>query len=619
MAHAPPGYVAHVPADAPLAEYGLIGDGHTAALVGRDGSVDWWCPGRFDAPSTFGRLLDSGAGHWSIRPVTSYEVERAYVPGTLVLGATFRTATGVVRLTDALALEHGARGHEIGHRSPDVLVRLCEGLEGRVELLVELEPRPDHGRARPRLARGGPGVSFDAAGEAMLLASDVPSSGGPGPRWSVVLHAGERAGFTLGPATAPRRPASAMVEDTVDGWRSWGEAHPYGGAYDGVVRSSSLVLQGLTHAPTGAVVASPTTTLREVPGGDVGWDHRYAWMRDARSILQALWVGACPDEAQRYFRWLTATASAAGGRGGGVGGDGGGVGRGGVGAPAITGLGGARNLPARGPQGAGGRRAPASARASGDAYLREELDVPGEVLDAAWLLRDHLAPDDEEGLSFLAHLADVVSERWQQPGPRPLEGPEGERRSVSAALMSWVAVDRGCRLAPTIGREAKPERWATVRRRIHDAILEEAWDEESSAFTGAFGSVELDASLLLMPLVGFLPADHPRVVGTVRAIEERLGEGGLVRRSSGAEDGPFLACSFWLAECHARRGRADRAGEVFEAAAAHGNDLGLLADEVSLVDGALLGNFPGGLAHAAAVNAAWAIHEARTSVSDRRP
>jgi GH15 family glucan-1,4-alpha-glucosidase len=477
-------------------DYALLSDCHSAALVDKTGAVKWWCVPRFDAPSVFGRLLGANAGHWSITPRESFHYERRYVGDSLVLRTEFTTTQGRVALVDALALEPGARGHDIGLRSPHALVRRVEGLSGDVRLRMELCPRPEYGLYLPRLACDE-------------------------------------------------------------------------------VRRSALVLKGLTYRRSGVVLAAATTSLPEEIGGELNWDNRFAWLRDASLTMQAQWVGACPHESNRFFTWLPRATGELGDQPlqimyGAEGerdltehtldhlegfGDSG---------PVRVGNDAWERSPARrarrGPQ----RRPPAerSARAAGrgDAAVPRGDRRPGRGL-VAGTRRGH------------------VGEPRQTAALRVLEGdvlgrarPRGEARGLAEPGRRQAA------LGPCGGRRTS-------------GVLEQAWSDEAGAYTGAFGSDRLDASVLLLPLVGFLPADDDCMRATIDAIEGQLGADGLVRRWDGDTAG-FTICNYWLVECLALADEVERASEWFERTTAHANDLGLLAEEIDPGSGEQLGNFP---------------------------
>ncbi|MDQ3730242.1 MAG: glycoside hydrolase family 15 protein [Actinomycetota bacterium] len=593
----------------PIGDYALLGDCHSAALVTSDGSVEWWCPERFDSRSVFSRLLDPDAGHFSVRPTEPFEVEREYVEDTMVLRTTFETTSGTVRLTDALALETGARGHEIGLRSPHVLVRLAEALSGRVELRVEFVPRPEYGLVVPELHATPEGVRTVGGADTLLLSSsreiDLDESDGCG---RLLLERGERAGFAL-----QHRPGlaqtgfedfdpAAAIEDTIEGWRSWvGQHERYDGSYSDAVNRSALVLQALTYQPSGAIVAAPTTSLPEIAGGEANWDYRYCWLRDASLTLRALWVAACPDEATRYFDWMAAAVGWQPDRE----------------VQIMFGVEGERDLTEHELEHLAGYGDSRPVRVGNEAWRQRQLDVMGEILEAAHVMREHLELEPSTA-AFLCDLADRAAARWEQTDAGIWEGREGERHYTSSKLMCWVALDRAVSMAPQLGERARAEEWSAVRDEIRAAILQQAYNDEIGAYAGAFGSDRLDASVLLMPIMGLVPADDERMLTTIHAIDRELGVDGLVRRWTGTSDdeGAFVICSFWLANCLARAGEVERAREVFERVASHANDLGLLAEEIDPRDGSLLGNFPQAFSHVGLITAAWSIDQAGVGAED---
>lgn len=585
-----------------ISDYALLSDCQGAALVGRAAGVDWWCAPRFDSPSAFARILDPAAGHWTIRSDGPAEVSRRYLPGTLVLERVFATDGGRVRLTDALALEPGARGHEIGMRSPHTLVRLVEALEGEALVRMRLEPRPEYGLVVPRLEEADGGVRAVGGADALTLRSDAPVRvAGPAAVAELRLAAGASAAFALRhdgawEADAEVPEPRAALRDAAEAWGSWSEMHTaYTGAYADEVRHSALVLQGLTYQPTGAIVAAPTTSLPEVVGGDQNFDFRFAWLRDAALTLHALWVAACPDEAERNFLWMARAAAGAEHEGD---------------VQIMFAVDGRRDLSERELPHLRGFAGSRPVRVGNDAWSQTQLDVYGEVLASAQVLHEQLGEMDGAVATFLCTAADLAARRWEETDAGIWEGREGERHYVSSKVMCWVALDRALDLADALG--AGQERravWERERARVRDAVLERGWCEEADAYSGAFGSDHLDASVLLMPIVGFVPASDERMRRTIATVERELTAGGLVRRWTGAEDGGFVICSFWLADCLARAGEGERAREVFEAVCRHANEVGLLAEQVDPGSGALLGNFPQGFSHVGLIMAAWSIEQ----------
>ena len=596
-----------------IGDYALLGDCHSAAIVSRDGTIEWWCPRRFDSRCVFASLLDPEAGRWSVRPREAFEVERRYIRGTLVLETTFRTAAGRVRMTDALELGVGERGHAVGASSPHRLLRLLEGLEGTVRLGVEFVPRPEYGLIVPDVVRVEGGLQTVGGPDALFLAADAPFELGHGSaRSDVVLFAGERRAFALEHRASlrplPGEPidVEGALHDTIQGWRSWSEAHSdYDGAYRGDVLQSALVLQALTYKPTGAIVAAPTTSLPEAVGEGANWDYRYAWLRDASMTLKALWVGGCPHEAHQFFEWISLAAAS----------------RRDDGAPVqiMFGVGGERDLTEHTLDHLAGFRDSRPVRVGNNAWKQRQLDVMGEVLDAAWMLRDQIGDPDPHTAAFLVDLADVAAQTWPQQDSGIWEGREGTRHYTTSKLLCWVALDRAVKLALWLGAEDRLERWTRQRDAVRGGLLDRGWSKEARTFTGAFGSVHLDAGVLLMPILGFLPAEDARMRETIDAIERDLSQDGLVRRWTDADDeGAFVICSYWLVTCRALLGETDRARELFERVTGHANDLGLLAEEIDTRDGEMLGNFPQALSHIGLIEAAWTITQAESGKGAQR-
>jgi GH15 family glucan-1,4-alpha-glucosidase len=596
----------------PIAEYALLSDCRSAALVHRSGSVDWLCFPRFDAPSVFGRLLDEGAGHWSIRAAGATAIRRRYLGSTLVLETEFETPDGRLTLTDALAVGPNERGHELGLRSPHALLRRAECTLGSVELELEYVPRPDYGRLRPTLQAVPGGVLATGDTAPLLLSSLAPHDiDGGSARARVKLAAGESRAFALEyePGAGPEawwseKEIQRRLEETRRAWHSWSRLHQrYKGPWRDLVQVSGRVLQGLTYQPTGAIVAAATTSLPEAVGGSRNWDYRYTWIRDASLTLEALWVAACPDEAMQFFDFLAGAAVRQLEDDGDL--------------QIMFGVGGERDLSEHELPHLSGWRDSRPVRIGNAAWTQRQLDVYGELLSAVHRLRGQLGAFSPATAGFLADVADTALRRWREPDHGIWEI-RGERRHfLHSKLMCWVALDRAVELAAAIGGDGdRLVRWREGRDEIRRAIQEQGWSEPAGAFTQTLGGDALDASALLIPIVGFLPGNDPRVKATVNAIAERLTDSlGLVYRYRVAdglagEEGSFLLCTFWLAHALALGGELMRAREVFGRAAAFANDLGLLAEEVDGATGELLGNFPQAFSHIGLVNAAWAIAQA---------
>jgi GH15 family glucan-1,4-alpha-glucosidase len=611
----------------PIAEYALLSDRHSAALVSRGGSIDWLCFPRFDSPSTFGRLLGEQAGHWFFGATGAAEVSRRYLDRTMVLETTLRTPTGSATITDALAMGSGNRGHELGNGAPHVLLRQAICMEGQVDLSLEYVPRPDYGLERPSLDTIDGGLT---CADGLVLSTPVALTLDPdrtGASGQFQLAQGESIGFALhgdqteGSSARVWSPSEvrARLEDTVAGWESWSELHQaYVGPWQEMVHQSGRVLQSLSFAPTGAICAAATTSLPEVVGGSRNWDYRYAWVRDASFTIEALWVAACPDEANQFFDYVSSSAAGSLDRGGAL--------------QIMFGIGGERDLTERELPQLEGWRNSAPVRVGNAAWKQSQLDVYGELLNAVYRLSDHLFDDthrvgplSDSGKwdtptnlapatrAFLVQLADTAAHRWQEKDQGIWEIRGEPRDFLYSKLMCWVALDRAVILADRLDASTRIGAWTQTRDQIREAIVTKGWSDRAKAFTQSFGSDELDASNLMVPLVGFLPGDDPRVLATIDATEERLtDERGLVYRYRShdgleGEEGTFLLCTFWLAQALAQAGQPARARAVFERAAAFVNEVGLLSEEVDPVRGELLGNFPQAFSHIGLVNAAWAI------------
>ncbi len=597
----------------PISEYALLSDCRSAALVSRDGSVDWLCFPRFDGPAVFCRLLDPAGGFFAIRPTGDCRASRRYVDQTMVLETTFTGASGTATLTDALAVGRNERGHDLGTRSPSMLLRRLTCTQGALEVEVSYAPRPEYGRIKPTLTPVPGGVAAHGGEHRLLLSASVGFDLDDTTATArIQLTAGQEAVFAVGhgQAAAQPRPAwtaaeiGARLDDTVEGWRSWSAIHQtYEGPWRELVHHSGRVLQALTFAPTGAIIAAPTTSLPEAVGGPRNWDYRYAWVRDSSLTMQALWVAACPDEATKFFAFLADAAAPQLERG--------------VDLQIMFGVGGERDLTEQDLVHLAGWRDSRPVRVGNGAWDQRQLDVYGELLGAAHRLADHLDDLDTPTRRFLSAAADAAATRWQEKDHGVWEVRGEPRHFLYSKLMCWAALDHAIAMAPRLGAEDKVPRWANVRAQIRAAILDQGWSERAGAFTQAFGCDELDASSLMLAITGFLPGDDPRMRATIDATSQRLtDQRGLVYRyltSDGLPggEGTFLLCTFLLAAAQTLAGDIDAATLTFERAAAAMNDVGLLAEEVDSETGEMLGNFPQAFSHIGLVAAAYAIAEAR--------
>ncbi|MBA3366206.1 MAG: glycoside hydrolase family 15 protein [Actinobacteria bacterium] len=580
----------------PLDDYGLIGDLHGAALVSRDGSIDWACFPRFDSPSLFARLLDSSAGgHWQLAPEGSRtHSTMRYLEHTAVLETVHETGTGSVRVLDA-ALP------PVDGRSPSVLVRVCEGLAGRVELESVLRPAFDYARDRPRLEPlGDVGLRIAGAETSLSLVSSIGQQGASA---RVVLEPDERSAFVLGWDDEMPRPgdAQALLDDASAWWRAWCETCAYEGPYLDAVLRSAITLRLLTHLPTGAIVAAPTTSLPEIIGGESNWDYRYTWLRDAALTLYAWYATGQRAEGDPFFDWICTR----------------------VGRPEVEESGlnvmydvdGGSDHAEQVLDHLEGYRASSPVRIGNAACHQIQQDIYGEVLDCfasacSWGRADKLALWPHYRV-----LADWVTVNWREPGNGIWELRGEGSHYVYSKVMLWVALDRALRVAREKGLPGDLGRWASAAAEIRASVFEHGWSDRLGAFRQSFEVDELDASNLLIPLVGFLPSDDPRVRSNLDRTIADLGIDGLVYRfapDGGAAEGAFTVCTFWLVNALAHAGRLDVAVDVFERMLGRSSPLGLFPEQISPGTGELLGNFPQCFTHSAlltsAVNLARAAH-----------
>jgi GH15 family glucan-1,4-alpha-glucosidase len=603
----------------PIADYGLLSDCHSCALVSSLGSVDWLCLPDFDSPAVLGRLLDPGAGHWSLTPRGTLRAHRQYLPDSMVLQTTFETDGGTVELIDSLALGTDERGHNIGRASPHCLIRSLRCVTGAVQIDLEYCPRPEYGLVVPLLRPRAGGVHARCGLAQLFLSSPIPIEVTESvARATFTLVAGQAVHFCLQYESVLEELSSALAQerivayrdDTLTAWRSWSQLHQnYRGPWQELVAHSGRVLQAMTYYPSGAIVAAATTSLPEAIGGDRNWDYRFTWVRDASFTLEALWVSACPDEAQKFFTFLAEAALTQV--------------RKGTDLQIMFGIRGEHDLHERTLPHLRGWRDSRPVRVGNGAWNQRQLDVYGELLGAVYLLREQLASLDPVSQEFLVAAVDAAASRWEHPDQGIWEIRGEPRHFTYSKLMCWVALDRGIRMSEALHAGEKLVHWQDVRERIRAAILQSGWSETAQSFTQSFGSDDLDASALMIPIVGFLPADDHRVLATIDAIAARLtDQHGLVFRylsedGLAGKEGSFLLCTFWLAHAQALAGRLDDARTTFSRAVGFANDLGLLAEQVLPETRELLGNFPQAFSHIGLVTAAWAI--ARLEADRKQP
>jgi GH15 family glucan-1,4-alpha-glucosidase len=578
-----------------IEDYAIIGDTQTAALVSRDGSIDWVCFPRFDSGACFASLLGGrDNGRWSVSPANPpRRIRRRYRPETLVLETEFETDGGVARLLDFMPIR--------GER-PDI-VRVVEGVVGTVNMHVDLVVRFETGRTIPWVRRRDGVLTMIAGPDALCLQGDIAVHGeGLATVGRFDISAGERRAMALtwfpSHQSLPEGldPLSALRE-TEAWWRDWSARCQYAGPWREAVGTSLRVLKALTYGPTGGIVAAPTTSLPEWPGGTRNWDYRYCWLRDATLTLYALMSGGYVQEAEAWREWLLRAAA---------------------GNPdelqIMYGVGGERRLVEYTAEWLPGFDASTPVRIGNAAHEQLQLDVFGELSDALFQARRLGITPDRWAWALELKLLESVERRWREPdhGIWEVRGPR--RQFTHSKIMAWVAFDRAIKSVERFGLEGPVERWRVVRDEIHAEVCRRGYHEGKQAFTQAYDSEALDASLLMAPLVGFLAPDDPRVVGTVRAIERELVLDGFVlryRTDRGDRvdglppgEGVFLPCSFWLADVLVQLGRRDEALQLFERLLAVRNDLGLLSEEYDPRSKRLLGNFPQAFSHLALVNTA---------------
>jgi GH15 family glucan-1,4-alpha-glucosidase len=584
-----------------IEDYGLIGDLQTAALVSRHGCIDWLCFPRFDSGACFAALLgDEDSGRWSLRPKSGIiSAQRRYRGDTLILETELACGEGVVRLIDFMP----PRGE-----APDV-VRIVEGVEGTVPMAMSLSIRFDYGSIIPWVRRRDDGILAVAGPDALFLATPVELVG---QNFHTVaefdVHEGDRVPFVLTWYPSNRPPPDRVhpeqaLEDTESFWQEWVTDCVHVGRFREPLVRSLVTLKALTYAPTGGIVAAATTSLPEALGGVRNWDYRYCWLRDATLTLLALVRAGYDGEARAWRDWLLRAIA---------------------GRPEevqiMYGIAGERRLTELELEWLPGYEGAAPVRIGNAASRQRQLDVYGEVMDALYHARLSGLEPSAEAWALTRKLLQWLEDGWREPdeGIWEVRGPQ--RHFTHSKVMAWVAFDRGVRSVEQDGLEGPRDRWRALRDEIHDQVCRDGFSEKLGAFTQSYGLDRLDASLLMIPLVGFLPADDERVVGTVAAIERELVEDGFVARYRADEantdvdglppgEGTFLPCSFWLAQVYALQGRLDEAERLFQRLLGLRNDLGLLSEEYDVQAGRLVGNFPQAFTHLTLVDAALTLDE----------
>lgn len=583
----------------PLESYGVIGDSRTAVLVGADGSIDWACMPDFDSPSVFGALLDPTAGRFVIRPSEPYTSRQRYERGTNVLLTEFETSDGTVRVRDFMPYTR--------RRVPTAeIYRRIEGVRGSVDMEIIFEPRFEYGLHEPQIQTTEYGVrAVDPKGNTIVLSTEIPMSAENGTaRGRAVIDAGDETHLVADWGAAHVHPVTSYQPDrrlwhVRTFWRSWVDSLTYHGRYRDIIERSLLALKLLIYEPTGAIVAAPTTSLPEWPGGARNWDYRYSWVRDSAFILRAFSEARYTEEATSYFDWLLGQTLEGGPL------------------QIMYGIRGERSLPER-ELPMRGYRDSRPVRIGNGAAHQFQLDIYGSLLDAA------LRYDRQGGLltiaewEQLAELTEEVCRRWREPDAGIWEARNDPRHYTYSKVWAWVALTRAAELAVQLGSPRDTERWRKEAKLIREEILEKAWNPDIGAFTQSYGADDLDAAVLVMPTVGFIPADDPRFQSTIEACIKGLGiDGGpllyryLNEDGVGGPEGAFLLPSFWMVESIALAGDIGRARALLSKLIKYMNPLGLYSEEVHPESGELLGNFPQGFSHLGLINAIFRIEESK--------
>jgi len=585
-----------------IEDHALIGDKRTCALVAKDGTVDWMCLPRFDGPAVFCSILGTpDNGEWRMAPASGItDSTRRYAGETLVLETDMTCAEGRVRIIDLMSPEP----------SGPCLVRIVEGLEGSVPMESVVAARFDYGRTRPWVRYMPEGADLISGPEALRIVSPVEMARQEGDiAFRFTVGEGERVGFTLNhhlshePAPAGPDPEQALA-GALEWWESWSSRCPFEGPWREPVLRSLITLKALSYAPTGAMLAAATTSLPEQPGGVRNWDYRYGWLRDATFTLYAMMLGGYTREAVAWRDWLLRAVA---------------------GDPEdmqiMYGAAGERRLDeweVPWLEGHGGAKPVRIGNAASDQF---QLDVYGEVMDSLHVARRIGVEPDPDTWALELALMQSLEQRWREPdeGIWEVRGPR--RHFTHSKVMAWVAFDRAIRAVENSGLEGPVDRWRVQRDEVHAEVCEHGWDEELGAFVQAYDVQRLDASLLMIPLVGFLPIDDPRVISTMEVIQRDLTYEGLVLRYETLEnadvdglpagEGAFLLCTFWLVDNLAMAGRHDEALEIFERLLSIRNDVGLLSEQWDNDGQCMLGNFPQAFSHVGLINSAWNLSGGR--------
>lgn len=595
----------------PIGDYALIADSNSTALVSRAGSIDWCCIQRVDSGACFGRLLDwEKGGYCEITPDDEdCNFSREYLEETLVLQTTFQTNGGEARLYDCFALPASMDNYPHRH-----LLRIVEGVRGHVELSLRMKPRFDYGEIEPWIRQEGVNLYSVMGGDDGLLVScdaELQPTGDHDLEAKISVHASERVRLSIisaPPETLDYDPPEApspeesdrRLQETIQWWRDWSSRSSFEGLYKPGVLRSAIAIKALMNERTGAIAAAATTSLPESPGGSLNWDYRYSWVRDSYFSVDSLAQIGFEHEAERFRRFMERSAAGSARK-----------------LQIMYGVGGERRLTEETLDHLDGYKGVRPVRVGNAASGQLQLDVYGELLELSWGWHRRGNSPDDDYWRFLLRLVDDAAERWKEPDHGIWEMRGEPQHFVTSKVLCWAALDRGLRLAEECMRKAPERRWKKARDEAREAIESEGYDEDLGTFTQTFGSQELDAALLLIPRVGFIPYDDERMIRTTDAIREHLDDDGLLKRhrAGDVKEGAFLACSFWLAECLANQGRIEEAQKVFDRTLSTSNDLGLFSEEYDTEKLELLGNFPQGLTHFSHITAAVAMAQTQLAPS----
>ena len=578
----------------PISDYGIIGDMHSAAVVGLDGSIDWLCFPRFDSPSVFAAILDDAkGGRFRLCPAGRYEIEQRYLTDTNILSTTFTTESGQVEVQDLMPIKQDAR------ESDYEVLRIVRGVRGSVEMTCLFQPRLDYARGRTELRAAPGGVVAEKDGARLSLASPVDLTIEDGDAQGVfTVREGEELVFQL-QWDADRPPSTAgwreRLEFTISEWRAVIDDHTYEGRWQAEVRRSILALHLLIYLPTGAIVAAATTSLPEWIGGDRNWDYRFCWIRDAAFTLDVLHRLGHIGETVRFMEWLTEFCQSCG-----------------VHLQPLYGVHYEEDLTETTLDHLEGYRGSKPVRIGNGAATQLQMDIFGEVMVALATFHRAGGKITRPMWTTIESFVNAVINNWRRPGRGLWEMRGKPRHFVNSKVMCWLAMDRAIALAEALQKPVDLESWRALREEIHADVLANGWNERLQSFVQYYGADYTDAALLMMPMVGFLPPEDPRMRSTVRRIREELEVNGLLRRyppeltddGFGSEEGIFIMCTFWLVGYLTFIGELDEARELFERVLTSGNHLGLFSEMVDPVTGEALGNFPQALTHVSLIHSA---------------